>query len=74
MELLQPSLQKNDRVARWLILTLSVVVFAAVALLSRVKMDVDLGFNKHVFAKLNAIINSIVTVLLIIGLIADRSS
>jgi putative membrane protein len=72
MELLQPSLQKNDRVARWLILTLSVVVFSAVALLSRVKMDVDLGFDKHVFAKLNAIINSIVSVLLIIGLIAVK--
>ena len=73
MELLQPSLEKNDKAARWLIFTMSVVVFAAVALLARVKLEVDLGFDKHLFAKANAIINSTVSVLLIVGLIAVKA-
>ena len=72
MELMQPSIQKNDKSARWLILTSSFVVFAAVVLLSRIKLDVDLGFDKHLFAKINAVINSIVTILLILGLMAVR--
>jgi len=72
MELLQPSIQKNDKSARWLIFTLSFVVFAAVVLLSRVKVDVDLGFDKHLFAKFNAIINSIVSILLIVALLAVK--
>ena len=73
MELLQPSIQKNDKSARWLILTSSFVVFAAVVVLSRVKIDVDLGFNKHIFATFNAIINSIVSLLLIAALIAVKA-
>jgi putative membrane protein len=72
MDLLQPSIQKNDKSARWLILTLSFVVFAAVVLLSRIKIEADLGFDKHVFAKINAVINSIVTILLILGLMAVK--
>jgi putative membrane protein len=73
MELLQPSLERNDKVARWLIITLSIVVFAAVALLSRVKLEVELGFDKHLFAKVNAVINSVVSALLIAGLIAVKA-
>src|SRR5206468_7473880 len=73
MELLQPSIQKNDRSARWLIWALSFTVFAAVVLLSRVKLNVDLGFDKHLFAKLNAGINSIVTLFLIAGLVAVKA-
>ena len=72
MELLQPSLQKNDKSARWLILASSFVVFAAIVLLSRVKVDVDLGFDKHLFAKFNAVINSVVSLLLISGLVAVK--
>jgi putative membrane protein len=73
MELLQPSITKNDRTARWLIFAFSIIVFSAVVLLSRVKLDVDLGFDKHLFAKANAIINSMVSLLLIFGLIAVKS-
>jgi putative membrane protein len=72
MQFPQPILEKNDTRARWLIFTSSVVVFAAVVLLSRVKVDVELGFDKHLFAKLNAIINSTVSLLLILGLIAVK--
>ncbi len=66
--MLQPSLIKNDKKAKLLIYTVSFVVFAAVVFLSKYKLNVDLGFNVHVFAKVNAVINSIVTVLLVAGL------
>lgn len=70
--MLPPVLAKKDNYARWLILTVSFVVFAIVVLLSRVKLNVDLGFNVHVFAKINAVINSMVTLLLVAGLIAVK--
>ena len=68
MIMLQPSLKKNDKKAKLLIYTVSIVVFAAVVFLSKYKLQVDLGFNVHVFAKVNAIINSMVAVLLLAGL------
>jgi putative membrane protein len=71
--MLSPVLKKNDKQARLLILTVSFVVFAAIAILSKVKLDVDLGFDIHVFALINAVINSIVSVLLIAGLVAVRN-
>ena len=72
MQFPPPSISRNDKVARWLIFSVSLVVFAAIVLLSRVKVDVDLGFDKHLFAQANAIINSIVSVLLIAGYITVR--
>lgn len=65
--------KKNDRTARILIITVSLIVFIAVSVLSRVKLDVQLGFDEHIFAKINAAINSMVSVLLLAGLIAVRS-
>ncbi len=70
--LLPPSFQKNEKKARVLILSVSAIVFAAVALLSRYKLNLQLGFNVHVFAIANAIINSMVTLLLIAGLVAAK--
>lgn len=66
--MLQPSLTKNDKKARLLIYTVSIVVFAAVVFLSKYKLTADLGFDVHVFAKANAVINSIVALLLLAGL------
>ena len=66
--MLQPLLTKNDKKARLLIYVVSIVVFAAVVFLSKYKLQVDLGFNVHVFAKANAIINSMVAILLLAGL------
>lgn len=65
-------LTKNDARAKTLIYLVSVVVLAAVVLLGRVKLDVDLGFDEHVFAKINAVINSIVALLLVAGLITAK--
>ena len=70
--MLQPSLAKNDKKAKFLIYTVSIVVFAAVVFLSKYKLDVDLGFDVHVFAKANAIINSMVAVLLLAGLFSVK--
>jgi len=70
--MLQASFTKNDKKARTLILLFSVVVFAAVVLLGRYKLEVQLPFNVHIFAKINALINSIVTVLLVAALIAVK--
>lgn len=71
--MLTPVLKKNDKQARLLIYTASFVVFAAVALLSKFKLEVDLGFNVHIFALINAVLNSMVTGLLIWGLVAVKN-
>ena len=68
-----PVLQRNDKKAKLLIWTVSIIVFIAVALLSKVKLDVKLGFDPHIFATLNAVINSIVSLLLVAGLLAVKS-
>lgn len=65
-------LKKNDKKARLLILTVSFVVFAAVVVLSKVKLDVDLGFDTHIFALFNALINSTVSILLVLALVAVK--
>lgn len=70
--MLQPSLAKNDKKARLLIYTVSVVVFTAVVFLSKYKLNVDLGFDVHVFAMANAVINSAVAVLLLGGLLSVK--
>lgn len=70
--MLTPSLKENDKTARLLILTVSFVVFAAVVILSRVKLEVDLGFDIHVFATINAIINSMVSIGLVAALVAVK--
>jgi len=64
---------RNDGRARALIIAVSIIVFAAVVVLGRVKLNVQLGFDEHLFAKINALINSAVSVLLLAGLIAVKS-
>ncbi|MBG15046.1 MAG: hypothetical protein CL853_01695 [Crocinitomicaceae bacterium] len=68
MNLPEPSFTKNDKLANILIWTVSAVVFAVVVLLHELKFDVDLGFDVHIFAQLNAFINGVVAFLLILGL------
>lgn len=64
--------KKNDRKARSMILSFSAIVFAAVMALGRVKLDVNLGFDIHLFARANAVINSLVAVFLLIALLAIK--
>lgn len=60
--------KKNDKKARILILSFSLIVFLAVVALGRISLDVDLGFDVHIFAKANAVINSCVAILLLAAL------
>lgn len=70
--MLDPILVKNDRRARILIILASVIVFSAVVVLGRVQVPMSQDFDVHIFAKFNAVINSLVSILLIAGLIAVR--
>jgi putative membrane protein len=71
--MLEASMVKNDKKATTLILTVSFVVFAAVVLLSKFKLQLNLGFDVHVFALFNAIVNSAVAILLVSALIAVKN-
>ncbi len=66
------SLVKNDKKARIVILAFSAFVFVAVTALESVTLQVDLGFDAHIFALASAVINSIVAVLLVAGLVSAR--
>jgi len=71
--MLQASLQKNDNKARKLIWIFSIVIFTAVALLGNFKLNIHLGFDVHIFAMINAFINTTIAVLLIAALIAVKN-
>ena len=73
--LLQPSLEKNDKKAKRLIAVFSIFVFVAVTVLGKYNLagKVSLPFDVHLFALINAVINSLVTILLIAGLMAVKS-
>lgn len=70
--MLEASIKRNDKKAYWLIGIFSAVIFIAITALARIKVNVPLGFDTHIFAKMNAIINSCVAVLLILALVAVK--
>jgi putative membrane protein len=67
------TISKNDRKARILIFSFSIIVFILISALGKYKLDVDLGFDEHIFAKANAVINSIVAILLLAGLYSAKT-
>ncbi|MGH2562959.1 MAG: DUF420 domain-containing protein [Ginsengibacter sp.] len=69
----EPALQRNDKKAKIFVWAVSIIVFVAVALLTNIKLNVDLGFDPHIFATINAVINSIVAILLVAALIAVKN-
>ncbi len=73
--MLQPVLKRNDKQAGLIIWIISIVVFGAVAFLTNFKplQDLDLGFNVHVLALFNAVINATVSVLLVWAFVAVKS-
>ena len=71
--MLAASIKQNDKQAKWLIGVFSVVVFSAVVLLGKFKLEVDLGFNVHIFATINAFINSAIAILLVAALLAVKN-
>jgi putative membrane protein len=72
--MLQAGMIKNDKRAYWLIGIFSLVVFAVVLVLGKVQYKADLGFDIHIFAKINAVINSLVAVCLAAALAAVKNN
>lgn len=70
--MLKAVINKNDKKAKWIIGILSTIVLLAVVALDRIHIQVDLGFNPHIFATINAFLNSMVTVALIVALVAVK--
>lgn len=70
--MLKPSISKNDLKAKWLIGIFSVVVFLVVVSLSKIQVKIDLGFDIHIFALINSIINGTVSILLIAALVVVK--
>jgi putative membrane protein len=69
---LPPAIKKNDKLAYVLIFIVSIIVFAAVVFLKNVELKVNLGFDKHIFARLNALINTFVALFLLGALFAVK--
>jgi putative membrane protein len=69
----KPVLKKDDRQARILIWLVSIIVFIGIAFLSGAKLNIPINFDPHIFAAFNAVINSIVAILLVFALIAVKS-
>jgi putative membrane protein len=62
-------IKKNDKVAYQIIGVFSFVVFAVVVSLGRYKLlGIELGFDPHIFATVNAFINTAVSICLMAGL------
>jgi putative membrane protein len=70
--MIEASIPKNDKAAKRIIWLLSIVVFLVVVSLKYIHVEVNLGFNPHAFATLNAIINGSVAALLAAALIAVK--
>jgi len=74
--MLAPAWKKNDRKAKTLIITFSIIVFIAVSVLGRYNLagKIDLPFDVHIFAMANGIINAMVAVLLVAGLFTVKQN
>jgi len=72
--MLQPAIQKNDKKAKRLIAAVSIIIFGAVVILDRHIIHPEFTlFNVHYFALANAVINSVVALILIAALRAVKS-
>jgi putative membrane protein len=69
---LKPFLTKNDKKANWIIGILSVIVFVLVLVGGKFTINVNLPFDKHLFAKINASLNLMVAILLVVSLIVVK--
>jgi putative membrane protein len=70
--MLEHALKKNDKLAYILIGAFSLVVFVVVTFLSKFTLEAELPFDKHIFALINAILNTFVAIFLVAGLIAIK--
>lgn len=70
--MINATIQKNEPLAKKVIWAFSIVVFLVVVSLKKIHVDVDLGFNPHVFASINAFINGTVAIALVLALAAVK--
>ena len=68
-----PALKLPEPRAKRLIWTFSGIVFLAVVVLGRVQVPAPDGLDIHVFARLNAVLNSLVSLLLLAGLFTAKA-
>lgn len=71
--MLTPTLKKNDKLANLVVGAVSIIVFIAVVALKNIELGAQLGFDIHIFARINAVINAIVSLLLVAGLVAVKA-
>jgi len=67
------ALRLGETPAKRLIWTFSAVVFTAVVVLNRIQLPAPDGLDVHVFARVNAVLNSLVSVLLLVGLFTAKA-
>ena len=67
------TLQLADAPAKRLIWIFSAIVFTAVVVLNRVQLPAPEGLDVHVFARVNAVLNSLVSGLLLVGLFTAKA-
>jgi putative membrane protein len=74
MEQAFPPAQLNtpEPLAKRIIWSVSGVVFLAVVLLNRIQLPAPAGFDVHIFALVNAVINSAVSLFLVLGVASAR--
>lgn len=70
--MLQAIIKKNDKQAKIAIFSISLIVFIVVAILGKEKPQVNANPSIHIFATINAILNSTVSIVLITALIAVK--
>ena len=73
MSLPSASFSKNDKKDNIFIISVSAIVFLTVTILHELNLKIEVNFDPHIFAKLNALINGIVSMLLILGLFLVKS-
>lgn len=66
------AVSQQERTVQRAIWVFSAVIFVVVVLLNRIQLPAPEGLDIHIFAKLNAMLNSAVSVLLVAGLIAVK--
>lgn len=72
---LKPSIKQNNTAANIVIITLSVVVFSIVVLMGKFKplITTQFPFDRYLFAHIIAILNTLVSVLLVVGLLQAKN-
>ena len=70
---MKATIQKNDKKAKTVISIISIIVFLIIVSLGRIQLNINIGFNIHVLATINAYINTAIALILILALIAVKN-